>query len=107
MRGIVDSARGSVYPRVNGLSLAQGAFLQIDHDLLHYIVSIPVQIFTAASVTSGLEAWSWIVDQRPALEYKIMTEIHVAVGWTMRRRIGLFSDTLQYARSRFSISTRS
>jgi phosphatidylinositol 4-kinase len=77
-----------------GGAVLKGAPKNIDYDLIHHVVNLPIRIFTLYSVTSGLEVWSWLVDKVPMLEEKVMMEINIAWAWTMRRRKGLFSDHL-------------
>jgi phosphatidylinositol 4-kinase len=69
---------------------------QPDQDLIHQIVSVPVEIFTPASVSAGAEVWSWLVDNKPEVEERLMTEISLAWNWTMRRRKGFFSKALKW-----------
>ncbi len=67
---------------------------QVDFDLLHFIVSIPIRAFTPASILTASHIWTWVIGERPTAEAKIMVEI--TVGWlsTIRLRKGLFSTAL-------------
>ncbi|GAA96782.1 uncharacterized protein L969DRAFT_97129 [Mixia osmundae IAM 14324] len=76
---------------------AAGALIaaeQPDYDILHYIVWIPMHVFSPLALRSGVEVWSWLVDAKPELEVKIMTELTAEWSWTMRRRRGLFSSSM-------------
>ncbi|TDL24976.1 atypical/PIKK/PI4K protein kinase [Rickenella mellea] len=69
---------------------------ECDHDLLHYLVALPFESLTPLVISSGIEAWTWIIGERPDMEIGLMTEINAAWGKTIRQRRGLFCDTLNY-----------
>ncbi|CAG8707495.1 3069_t:CDS:2, partial [Scutellospora calospora] len=65
------------------LHLAAGlliAFSKLDEDLIHFIVWIPVYLFSSESIKLGAEIWNWIINEKPIFERRIMVEI--ADGWT-------------------------
>lgn len=68
--------------------------LQPDFELLHYIVAIPIRVFTPAAVTTASNVWTWIIGERPEVETKIMVEISIAFAGTIRARQGIFSQSL-------------
>lgn len=63
-----------------------------DLDLLFHIVSIPIKVFTPLSISLGLELWTWLIDVKPEVEIKLMTEVINMWAWTLRRRKGIFSS---------------
>lgn len=63
-------------------------------ELLHYIVAIPIRIFTPAAILTASHVWSWIISERPAFETKIMVEISLGWGATIKDRKGLFTPAL-------------
>lgn len=67
---------------------------QIDFDLLHYIVAIPIRLLDPQIMLMASHAWSWIISERPATESKLMMELASAWKWTIEQRRGLFSPTL-------------
>ncbi|KDN52674.1 hypothetical protein K437DRAFT_253866 [Tilletiaria anomala UBC 951] len=70
------------------------ALPEIDFDFLHYVVSIPIRLFTPASILTASHVWTWIIGERPTAETKIMVE--VTIGWlsTIQLRKGIFSKSL-------------
>lgn len=64
---------------------------EVDYEVLHRIVVIPIRVFTPAALAHGQEVWTWLVDSRPEVEAKLMTDVITMWGWTIRRRRGLFS----------------
>lgn len=70
--------------------------LQPDLDLLHQVVSMPVRIFTEASIALGQEVWTWIIDTRPDLESRVMAEVSEAWTQAMQNHRGLFSTVLKF-----------
>ncbi|CEG79179.1 Putative Phosphatidylinositol 4-kinase stt4 [Rhizopus microsporus] len=59
-------------------------------DLIHYLVSIPVRIFTPESIEIGIDVWSWLLIERPDIEECLMIEIANMWTWAQRHRKGLF-----------------
>ena len=47
-------------------------------------------------MTTGIEAWSWVIGERADLEMALLTEIEAAWNKTIEDRMGLFSTALQY-----------
>lgn len=68
---------------------------KIDYELLREIVFIPVHAISPPAVHLGVEVWAWLVDRREDVEAKLMVDLHLAWGWTVRRRRGLFSILLK------------
>lgn len=65
-----------------------------DLELLQRLVSLPIRMFTPMSVSLGLEVWTWLIDVKPEVEVKLITEVMTMWNWTHRRRKGLFSSSL-------------
>ncbi|GAA5990506.1 hypothetical protein JCM11641_007742 [Rhodosporidiobolus odoratus] len=67
---------------------------QPDHDLIHLLASLPIRLFTEASIAAGQEVWTWIADSRPELEVRMVAE--VLEGWErcVETEQGLFSRAL-------------
>ncbi|UZJ55413.1 hypothetical protein CBS101457_004733 [Exobasidium rhododendri] len=64
-----------------------------NYDLLHYIVSIPIRIFTPSAISTASHVWNWIIGERPVVETKIMVEITLGWSTTVKERKGLFSQS--------------
>ncbi|CAH7669300.1 hypothetical protein PPACK8108_LOCUS3895 [Phakopsora pachyrhizi] len=63
-----------------------------DPEILSRIISIPIRSFTPFSCSLGLELWTWLIDAKPEVEIKLVTEVLNMWDWTLRRRKGLFSN---------------
>lgn len=68
---------------------------QCDHSLLHYIVALPFEVFSPTSITAGIEAWTWLIAEKPTLELALMGEICSAWATTIKHERGVFSRTLK------------
>jgi phosphatidylinositol 4-kinase len=69
---------------------------QIDADILHYIVELPIKTFSPLAIAAGVDAWTWLVRQRPVAESALMGKI--SAGWlsTIKAGKGLFSTSMNY-----------
>ncbi|KAL5511303.1 STT4 [Sanghuangporus vaninii] len=65
-----------------------------DYDLLHHLVALPFAVFSPLVVTASIEAWTWLVAERPELEIPLMTEINNSWVTTIKKGSGLFCDTM-------------
>ncbi|BGP13672.1 hypothetical protein JCM10213_002240 [Rhodosporidiobolus nylandii] len=65
-----------------------------DFSILHLVVSLPVRLFTEASIAVGQEVWTWVADARPELEPRIVAEVLEAWAGTVEHEQGLFSHSL-------------
>jgi phosphatidylinositol 4-kinase len=67
----------------------------LDRDLLHYIVALPMAMFTPLAISAGVETWTKVLKQRVDAEVTIFGEI--TAGWldTIRRNKGLFSTSMK------------
>ncbi|BGO97504.1 Phosphatidylinositol 4-kinase STT4 [Rhodotorula toruloides] len=67
---------------------------QPDFEVLRHVVSLPVRLYTEASIAVGQEIWTWIADARPELEPRVVSEVLEAWADAIEREQGLFSRTL-------------
>ncbi|KAF9227759.1 hypothetical protein BS17DRAFT_726240 [Gyrodon lividus] len=67
-----------------------------DYALLHYLVTLPFEVFTPAAIAAGIEVWTWVIAERPVVEVALMCEVLSAWFGTVRDRKGVFSHTLNY-----------
>ncbi|KIO22722.1 hypothetical protein M407DRAFT_216052 [Tulasnella calospora MUT 4182] len=67
-----------------------------DYDLLHYLVTIPFEIFSPLSISLGIESWTWLIRERPDCEISLMLEINSAWAGTIKKHKGVFSKHLNY-----------
>ncbi|GAA5971211.1 hypothetical protein JCM21900_000619 [Sporobolomyces salmonicolor] len=65
-----------------------------DPDLLHLLVSLPVRIYTEASVHLAQEVWTWVADMRTELEPRLVAGVLEAWAGAIDREQGLFSRSL-------------
>ncbi|GAA6004788.1 hypothetical protein JCM10207_001014 [Rhodosporidiobolus poonsookiae] len=65
-----------------------------DFEVLHLIVSLPIRLFTEASIAVGQEVWTWVTDARPELEPRVVTEVLEAWAGAIEKDQGLFARTL-------------
>ena len=70
---------------------------ELDYEILREIVFIPVHAVSPPGMHLGVEVWAWLIDKRADVEAKLMTDLHLAWSWTVRRRRGLFSILLKWA----------
>ncbi|CAG8451375.1 73_t:CDS:10 [Funneliformis mosseae] len=79
------------------LYLAAGVLISSpkpDEEILHYVVWVPIYMFTPESLKLATSIWNWIINERPTVEKRIMAEIANGWVWTVRQRKGLFSTAL-------------
>ncbi|KAG4306232.1 hypothetical protein PORY_000220 [Pneumocystis oryctolagi] len=62
--------------------------------LARFIVRIPFMILTVPSIKLGISLWTWIITERPSLQIQILTEISRNFEWSIRKRQGLFSNSI-------------
>lgn len=58
-------------------------------------MSLPIRLYTEASIAVGQEIWTWIADARPELEPRVVSEVLEAWADTIEREQGLFSRNLE------------
>ncbi|EEB97468.1 hypothetical protein MPER_03210, partial [Moniliophthora perniciosa FA553] len=69
---------------------------QCDHELLHYLVSLPFEVSTPSAISAAIEVWTWVIAEKPTVEVAIMGEILSAWSDTIRLEKGAFSITQNY-----------
>ncbi|KAK7467455.1 Phosphatidylinositol 4-kinase stt4 [Stygiomarasmius scandens] len=67
-----------------------------DYELLHYLVSLPFEVFTPSAISAAIEAWTWVIAEKPSMEIGIMSEILSAWSSTISNEKGIFSLSLNY-----------
>jgi phosphatidylinositol 4-kinase len=65
-------------------------------ELMQEFVALPFVAFTSSSIAAGIEAWTWLIGERPDLEISLMTDISEAWAETIKLRKGLFSTSMKY-----------
>ena len=68
---------------------------ELDYELLREVAFIPVHAINPPAMHLGVEVWAWLIDKRPDVERKLMVDLYLAWGWTVRRRRGIFSMLLK------------
>lgn len=65
-------------------------------DILHFVVALPITTFSPLAIAAGVDAWTWLVRQKPEAEIALMGEI--SAGWlgTIKAGKGLFSTSMNY-----------
>jgi len=87
-------------PEIRRLLLRASSVLassaNMDSDIIHYLVALPITAFTPLSLAAGVDAWTWLLRQRPEAEIAVIGEI--SAGWleTIRKGKGLFSTSMNY-----------
>lgn len=78
----------------------------LDRDLLHYVVALPMTAFTPLAITAGVETWTAILKQRKDAEVTIFSEI--TSGWldTIRKNKGLFNTSMKCVSRSIVCTTR-
>lgn len=67
-----------------------------DQDILHYLVFLPIRAFTSLGIAAGVDAWAWLIAERPSVEVALITEIASGWFWTIRAQRGLFSSAMNF-----------
>ncbi|KAJ4475685.1 hypothetical protein J3R30DRAFT_3735539 [Lentinula aciculospora] len=67
-----------------------------DHELLHYLVSIPFEVSTPSSISAAIEVWTWVIAEKPSIEVALMSELLSAWTDTIKNEKGIFSINLNY-----------
>jgi phosphatidylinositol 4-kinase len=67
----------------------------MDSDIIHYLVELPMAAFTPLAIAAGVDAWTWLLRQRPEAEIALIGEI--SAGWleTIKAEKGLFSTSMK------------
>ncbi|OWZ76646.1 phosphatidylinositol 4-kinase [Cryptococcus neoformans Bt85] len=69
---------------------------RMDRDILHYLVELPMVAFTPLAIAAGVDAWTWLLRQRPEAEVAIVGAI--TAGWmqTIIEKKGFFNNSMNY-----------
>jgi phosphatidylinositol 4-kinase len=54
-----------------------------------------MRTFTALGIAAGVDAWTWLVAERPDIEVALLSEVSDEWEWTIQAGRGLFSDTIK------------
>ncbi|QRV86070.1 phosphatidylinositol 3- and 4-kinase [Ceratobasidium sp. AG-Ba] len=68
-----------------------------DLDLLHYLVAVPFAVFTPATISTGIDAWTWLIGERKDIEISLMLEFNTAWASTIKLKKGLFSGRMDFS----------
>ncbi|GBF61021.1 phosphatidylinositol 4-kinase [Trichophyton mentagrophytes] len=64
--------------------------------IIAYLVSIPFQIFTKESIRMGIALWLGVINEKPAMESRILVEVAQAWERTIRRKQGIFDPNFKH-----------
>ncbi|KAI1065959.1 hypothetical protein LB507_000436 [Fusarium sp. FIESC RH6] len=62
----------------------------------HHLVSIPFALFTKQSMNLGVSLWLGVINENPRQESRLLNEIVQQWEFTLGRKVGLFSPTLNH-----------
>ncbi|GAA5911601.1 1-phosphatidylinositol 4-kinase STT4 [Sporobolomyces salmoneus] len=92
LRDLFFSA-GGLLVKSSSIQEPQSSFS--DSELLHFVVSLPVRIYTEASIQIARDVWTWIVDsKRDEFECRLIAEVVESWNGSIERGQGLFSRAL-------------
>lgn len=79
--------------------------------IVHYLVSIPFEVFTKESIKMGISLWLGVIHENPRMESRILTGIAQAWENTIDREVGIFSPLFTnpdpfYVKEEFAPSDR-
>lgn len=60
--------------------------------LVHYLVNIPFEVFTKASIKLGISLWLGVIHENPRMEPRILTEVAQAWEKSIDRNLGIFNE---------------
>ena len=97
MCGYVDiRAKGQHCFVLSPAAFAQ-SWVQCDYELMKHLVVLPFEVFTPASISTGIEVWTWVISEKPEYEIGVMMEINSAWLATVRFGKGMFSTSQKYS----------
>ena len=67
--------------------------------MLHYLVALPFEAFRPSIMSAGIEAWSWVISEKPDYEIALLSKITSFWIETLKLEKGLFSKTHKYVNS--------
>lgn len=56
-----------------------------------------MEVSTPAAISSGIEAWTWVISEKTDIEIALMTELLASWTETIRQEKGMFSTSMKYA----------
>ncbi|KAF5697833.1 phosphatidylinositol 4-kinase [Fusarium mundagurra] len=62
----------------------------------HHLVSIPFALFTKQSINLGVSLWLGVINENPRQESRLLNEIVQQWEFSLTRKVGLFSPTLNH-----------
>lgn len=63
--------------------------------IIHYLVSLPFEMFTEESIKLGISLWLGVINENPRAESRILVEVEEAWEKTIQRRKGLFDPSFE------------
>ncbi|KAK2880029.1 hypothetical protein FQN49_000635 [Arthroderma sp. PD_2] len=64
--------------------------------IIAHLVNIPFQIFTKESIRMGIALWLGVINEKPAMESRILVEVVQAWERTIRRKQGIFDPNFKH-----------
>ena len=64
--------------------------------IVHYLVSLPFQIFTKETIKLGVSLWLGVIHENPSIEPRVLAEVVEAWERSIQRRKGLFDPDFGY-----------
>ncbi|KAF2749622.1 phosphatidylinositol 4-kinase-like protein STT4 [Sporormia fimetaria CBS 119925] len=64
--------------------------------ILHHLVGIPFAVFSKQSIKLGISLWMSVIKENPRMEPRLLIELAECWESTVRRRKGLFSDSIRH-----------
>ncbi|KAF3481744.1 uncharacterized protein GIQ15_04503 [Arthroderma uncinatum] len=64
--------------------------------IIAHLVNIPFQIFTKESIRMGIALWLGVINEKPAMESRILVEVAQAWERTIRRKQGIFDPNFKH-----------
>jgi phosphatidylinositol 4-kinase A len=64
---------------------------------MRQLVALPFEVFNPPAIAAGIDAWTWIISEKPEYEISMMMEINSAWLATVRFERGMFSTSQKYA----------
>jgi phosphatidylinositol 4-kinase len=58
-------------------------------------VALPFDASTPSAIAAGIEAWTWVIAEKPDIEVALLTEILSAWFETIRLQKGIFSNSIK------------
>ncbi|KIP08776.1 hypothetical protein PHLGIDRAFT_29437 [Phlebiopsis gigantea 11061_1 CR5-6] len=69
---------------------------KFDRGLCHYLIALPFEAFSPASISAGVEAWTWVISEKPDYEIVLMSELTSAWMDTIKSGRGMFSRAMNH-----------